>query len=110
MADDIAVTWATALDQYAAGLEVPARQRILSITSLEALQSEIGALRAKYAHKSSSRIFDRLNPVMQSLSGFNQCVQTFTQAAPKGFILLWGSLSFILEVSIEQCQVHDRVA
>ncbi|KAJ4386491.1 hypothetical protein N0V93_009388 [Gnomoniopsis smithogilvyi] len=99
MSDSVAVMWTRALDQYAAGLEVHAREKIMSIPSLEALLSQIGALRAQYAKKTWARIFDRLNPMMQSLSGFNQCVQTFTQAAPKGFILLWGSLSFIVEIA-----------
>ncbi|KAJ4416303.1 hypothetical protein N0V82_006833 [Gnomoniopsis sp. IMI 355080] len=51
MADDITVVWTRALDRYAADLEVPARKKILSITSLEALRLEIGALRAQYAKK-----------------------------------------------------------
>lgn len=100
MADDTGTMWTRALDQYVAGLDVHARKRIKSTGSLEALLSDVGVLRAQYAKRRWAHIFDRLNPILQSLNGFNQCVQTFTQVAPKGFILLWGSLSFILEVSI----------
>lgn len=110
MADSVAIMWSKALEQYAAGLEKQARERILSIPSLEALLSEIGVLRAQYAKKTWARIFDRLNPILQSLSGFNQCVQTFTQAAPKGFILLWGSLSLILEVIVKRKNPHSELA
>lgn len=99
MADNIEKIWAKALDQHVAGLDVHARKRITSTGSLEALLSEVGALRDQYAKKTWAHIFDRLNPMLQSLYGFNQCVQTFTQVAPKGFILLWGCLSFVLEVS-----------
>lgn len=100
MADNIGAVWTRALDEYVASLDVHVRRRITSIGSLEVLLSEVGALKAQYAKKTWARIFDRLNPMLQSLNGFNQCVQTFTQIAPKGFILLWGSLSFILEVSV----------
>lgn len=100
MADDTGTMWTRALEQYMTGLDVQARKRITSTGSLEALLSDVGVLRAQYAKKTWARIFDRLNPMLQSLNGFNQCVQTFTQIAPKGFVLLWGSLSFILEVSI----------
>lgn len=113
MADNIGTMWTRSLDQYVAGLDVHARKRLTSTGSLEALLSDVGVLRAQYAKKTWARIFDRLNPMLQSLNGFNQCVQTFTQVAPKGFILLWGSLSFILEVrrmkvASHQLNVQDR--
>lgn len=102
MTDNIGTVWVTALDQYADSLEVHDRRRIRATPSLEALLSEIGELQAQYARKTWARIFERLIPAMQWLSGFNHCIQTFTQAAPKAFVLLWGSLSFILEVSTSE--------
>lgn len=101
MADNVGNVWVTALDRYAESLEVHDQRRIRATPSLEALLSEIEVLRVQYARKAWSRFFDRLAPIIQWLSGFSQCVQAFTQAAPKAFILLWGSLSFILEVSID---------
>lgn len=108
MSDSVVAMRVTTLDQYVAGLEVHDRKRIGSTPSLDALLTEIAALRAQYARKTCTRIFDQLRPIMQWLSGFDRCVQTFTQAAPKGFILLWGSLSFILEVSMDGYTVENK--
>jgi hypothetical protein len=86
------------LARFRATLTEEQKQRIGTVTSLEGLIGKVENLQKKYRARAQSRWFDKLAPVLTWLTGFNQCVHSFLQASPPEFALVWGSLSFALEV------------
>jgi len=91
-----------ALAQFEASLTGEQKKCLGTVTSLEDLVGLVEKLQKKYGDKSSSRWFGKLAPVLSWLTGLNQCVHAFLQASPREFVLLWGSLSLVLEVSTLQ--------
>lgn len=90
--------WEGALAQFQATLTDQQRQSIGAVTSLEGLIGRVEKLQKYYADRYTARWFGRLAPVLTWLTGFNYCVHSFLQASPPEFVVLWGSLSFVLEV------------
>jgi hypothetical protein len=91
--------WDAALGRFQASLTGEQKKRIGTVTSFEELVGLVEKLQKQYADRSSSRWFGKLAPVLSWLTGFNQCVHAFLQASPPEFVLLWGSLSLVLEVT-----------
>lgn len=100
MTNNIEIIWVRALDKYLANLDDHELRRIRGVTSIQGLMSDVQVLQKQYAGKASARCFDRLRPILTWLESFNKCVQTFINVSPKTFVLLWGSLSFALEVRL----------
>lgn len=100
MTNNIEIIWIRALDNYLASLDDHELRRIRGVTSIQGLMSDIQVLQKQYAGRASARCFDRLRPILTWLESFNKCVQTFINVSPKAFVLLWGSLSFALEVRL----------
>ncbi|KAK0732169.1 hypothetical protein B0H67DRAFT_475065 [Lasiosphaeris hirsuta] len=91
-----------ALQPYMKNLRDNDRARIQRVDTLEGLMRHVDQLRGQYAGEKWSRFFDFLKPVMSWLSGYNTCINSFLQASPPEFVMLWGSMAFVLEV----CACH----
>ena len=74
------------------------REQLCRFDTLDGLLTHIDGLRSSYLNRRSSKTFQRLEPSLVRLWEFNTCVQSYLQASPKPFILLWGSLSIVLQV------------
>jgi len=77
------------------------REQLCKFHTLDELLTHIDSLKSSYLNRRSSKAFDRLEPSLVRLWEFNTCVQSYLQASPKPFILLWGSLSIVLQLSLK---------
>ncbi len=96
--EEVQALWNNALQTYLAGLKQEERARISTAGCVGQLLEQVAHLQTKYAGGSLSRCFERLSPVLQSLDGYTKCVHSFLQACTPQFVIIWGSLSFLLEV------------
>lgn len=99
MADRERDLWLRAWESYLNSLTSSQRKKVHAIDSLEALRGRVEYLQKKHRSSRTSRCLERMEPLLCSLADFNICVQSFLQAAPREFILLWGSMSLIVEVN-----------
>ncbi|KAK5659347.1 hypothetical protein OQA88_1440 [Cercophora sp. LCS_1] len=91
--------WQGTLTRFQATLTDEQWQQINTVKNLQELIGQVEVLRKRYAGRFMSRCFGKLQPVLEWLRGFDHCVHSFLQASPPEFVVLWGSLSFVLEIS-----------
>lgn len=92
------VLWDEALEQWRAVLTANQKKKMDMVNSFDELKSRVQKLRERYANRAMTSIFDKVDKVLIWLNNFSQCVRSFLQASPPEFILVWGTLSFIIEV------------
>jgi hypothetical protein len=90
--------WTEALTPVIDSLTPREREIVGSVTSQECMQRKLSAAFRHYRGKRSVRLLRRLQPIIQWLAGFNDCVKIFLQVAPPELVLAWGALSFLFEV------------
>lgn len=95
-----------AVVEYIVELSESERDDIRKLDSVEGFLDHMGKLNGGYVQKRSSFWFERLRPVLDWLWQFHCSVQSFLQASPESFILVWGPLSVILQ----ECRILYRPA
>lgn len=90
--------WKKAFGDFMSGLTAKQRSYIGAVSSAHQLTERVTKLQRKYEDGRTSRCLGRVTSVLEWFASFNKCVTSFLQASPPEFVLLWGSLSFLLEV------------
>ena len=98
MADGTQNVYEAAVAQYMEKFSNPETDFVCKLESVEGFLDYVDGLNGRYARKRASCYFERLRPVLDWLWKFNSSVQSFLQASPEIFVLVWGSLSVILQV------------
>lgn len=98
MADDMQRVWNTVESRYLEKLVRTERDLLPRFDGAESFLAHVNSLSELYSGKRSSKVLRRLRPMLEWLWSFNTCAQSFVQASPEAFALVWGSLSVILQV------------
>ncbi len=71
-----------------------------NVSSSSDMLKHVAKLCVSYSASSLvGRTLQRLTPVLQWLESYHACVQIYLQAAPAPFVIFWGTLSLVIEVS-----------
>jgi hypothetical protein len=92
--------WIAAVDQFLGSLDESDRRNLSSVSSVDDLLQHVESLHVSYQKARLTRILDRLRPVLRWLQSYNDCVRIYLEAAPKPLLILWGSLSLVIEVRL----------
>jgi hypothetical protein len=71
-----------------------------TVMTYEDLDKAVKGFREKYRNKSISRALDSINPLLNNLRSLNGVVDTMVQSNPEIAALVWGSVKFVLEVTL----------
>ena len=96
--DSATAVWASAMETYCHGFSAAQRAQLEEVTGIGRLLEQVTYLRKRYASRRSTRCFNRLASILEWVDGFGRCVRSFLNAGAPQFVLIWGSLSFLLEV------------
>ncbi|KAI0839447.1 hypothetical protein F5Y06DRAFT_303168 [Hypoxylon sp. FL0890] len=106
---DVQAIWVTALDEFLGSLDESDRRNVESISGIGGLLQHVQSLRNSYCTSRLTRALDRLKPVFRWLQSYNECVKIYLNAAPEPFVLLWGSLSLVIEVAARNHRALEQV-
>ncbi|OTA96823.1 hypothetical protein M434DRAFT_27437 [Hypoxylon sp. CO27-5] len=106
---DVLTIWVTALNEFLSSLDEGDRRKVESISGPNDLLQHVQSLHDSYHASRTARILDRLQPIFRWLHSYNECVKIYLNAAPQPFILLWGSLSLVIEVAARNHRALEQV-
>ncbi|CAM1508137.1 Fc.00g049850.m01.CDS01 [Cosmosporella sp. VM-42] len=108
MADNFDAVRSKALEGYMKRLSDAEREKLTAVGSIDGLLQRVEVLRDEYCSTRTARHLERLTPLLHWLSSFNRCVQSFIQVSPPEFVLLWGSLSFVIEILCRHSRILEH--
>ena len=91
--------WNRAKTDFLKSLPADDAVKIISICSDQSLVHEVSDLCRRYTEHGLARRLEPLQPFTSSIRSFTRVISTFTQHDPQISLLVWGSISFVLEVS-----------
>jgi hypothetical protein len=112
LVQDTEGAWIQAQESYLESLSPAQRRRIRGITTKEMLLETTKEYYEKYKQGGLPAQLERINPFLAQLSSFSHVVRTFVSSNPAVSGLIWGSVSFIIELCQSQSGlvVYIRVA
>lgn len=90
--------WIRAIDEYLKTISKDDLAKICSINDQASLLDQSKLLQKAYNSGAVARSIDRVSPFLAKLQSFSEVVNKFTSAKPEIAALVWGSVSFVLEV------------
>jgi hypothetical protein len=90
--------WIKAQDIYLASLTPSQIRSIRSITTQSELLNITKEYRKRYNSRGFAKLLDRVNPFLAQLHSFSHIIKTYVSSDPKFAALVWGSVTFVLEV------------
>jgi len=90
--------WNDAWAHYKETLSSKQLEQLLQTRDYNSLLDKTRSLRERYNERGTTRAFDRINRFLSTINTFSEVVKVFLQADPRVFALIWGSVSFVLEV------------
>ncbi|OTA58869.1 hypothetical protein K449DRAFT_436358 [Hypoxylon sp. EC38] len=106
---DVQNVWIAALDEFLGSLDESERRNVKSISGIDDLLQHVQSLRDSYRKSRVIHALDRLQPILRWLQSYNECVKIYLNAAPQPFVLLWGSLSLVIEVAARNHRALEQV-
>lgn len=100
MVDMIKDVFEQASSEYLSRLPERERRMVEAVDTPEKFLKRVELVKERYLRERSVRCYIFLQPVLDWLRGFDPHIQGFLHASPKALVLLWGSFSFVLEVSV----------
>lgn len=98
LVQDSESAWIQAQDKYLASLNPAQRQRIRGITTRGKLLETTKEHYEKYKQGGLAAQLEKINPFLAQLHSFSHVIGTFVSSNPAISGLIWGSISFIIEV------------
>ena len=92
--------WTEVYSEYLGRLQPDVAAKIGSTNSDLSLIGGVDRLCKRYKERRTVHNLRRLEPFLCSIRSFTQVISTFTQHDAQISVLVWGSISFVLEVSI----------
>jgi hypothetical protein len=102
--------WTKAQDTYLASLTPSQIRSIRSITTQSELLNTTKEYRRRYNSRGFAKLLDRVNPFLAQLHSFSDIIKTYVSSDPKFATLVWGSVTFVLEVCYPDQLAHLVVA
>jgi hypothetical protein len=98
LVQDSESAWIQAQDNYLASLTPDQRRRIRGITTIGKLLETTKQYHEKYKQGGLAAQLEKINPFLAQLNSFSYIIGTFESSNPTISGLIWGSVSFIIEV------------
>lgn len=95
------IIWVSALDAFLSSLDEDDRRKVNSVSGVDNMLHHVQELRVEYRNSRLIRVLDRLLPFMRWIKSYSECMKIYIEGAPRALVLLWGSLSLVIEVG--QC-------
>jgi len=90
--------WNDAWAHYKETLSSKQLEQLRETRDYNSLVGKTRSLRERYNERRITRALDRINRFLSTVNTFSDVVKVFLQADPRVFALIWGSVSFVLEV------------
>ncbi|KAI1445428.1 hypothetical protein F5Y02DRAFT_386167 [Annulohypoxylon stygium] len=103
------IIWVSALDAFLSSLDEDDRRKVNSVSGVDNMLHHVQELRVEYRNSRLIRVLDRLLPFMRWIKSYSECMKIYIEGAPRALVLLWGSLSLVIEIATRNYRALDQV-
>ncbi|KAI0886344.1 uncharacterized protein GGS22DRAFT_179230 [Annulohypoxylon maeteangense] len=101
--------WDSAWDEFLNSLSEEDRANVESTGSVDDMLHHVQALRVSYHASRLIRTLDRLQPILRWLRSYNECMKVYIEGSPRPLILLWGSITLLIEIVTREHRALEQV-
>ncbi|KAF4991480.1 hypothetical protein FGRMN_7791 [Fusarium graminum] len=104
-----AVQWRRGIRRHFGKLNTKKAQLLLELCDNDDLPSTIAYLDSEYSRQGLVSGVKTLEPTLASIESFSQALTCIAQAGPESVQLLWGSILFLVKVTMRHREVLDKI-